>query len=164
MALIRNKPISPSPHTQDRLAKIKKCTFCSRSSSSSTFFLSLPPHLSFLSLDTNTCKLNISVIGVSELKLSPATSMSGSLLWLSKLLPAVKTKQPCYCCVPQKTTTLMKVDSWSGQAEMTQLLCFLCLTLILTVGILLLFGTIYCIIYCINMFNILYIDKSTWLT
>lgn len=151
MALIRNKPISPSSHTQDRLAKIKKCTFCSCSSSSSTFFLRLPPHLSFLSLDKNTCKLNISVIGVSELKLSPTTSMSGSLLWLSKLLLAVKTKQPCYCCVPQK-----KQHLWSGQAEMTQLLC---LILILTVGNLLLFGTIYRIIYGINMFNILYFDK-----
>lgn len=120
-ALIRNKPISSSSHI-DGLAKIKKCTFrsCSRSSSS-TFFLCLPPHLSFLSLDTNTCKLNISVIGASELKCSPTASMSGSLLWLSKLLPAVKAKQPCYYCVPQKKQHLWR---WIHEVAKLKWLCY----------------------------------------
>lgn len=108
MALIRNKPIASSSHTQDGLANIKKSPFCfcSPSSSSSTFILCLPHHLSFLSLDTNTCKLNISVTGASELKCSPTASMSGSLLWLSKLLPAVKSKHFCYYCIPQKKNNI----------------------------------------------------------
>lgn len=88
-------------------------------------FLRLPSNLSFLNLHTNAYKLNISVISASGWKFSPQRECV-RLSWLSKLLPAVKAKQPCYCCIPRRK------HLWSRTrrvAVLTQLLCSLCLIL-----------------------------------
>lgn len=130
-------------------------------------FFCLPPHLSFLSLDKNTCKLNISVIGASVLKLSPTASTSGSLLWLSKLLPALKAKQPCYCCVPQKKQHLWR---WIHDVAKLRWLSYsvLCLVLMLTVMLLVFGSTSQSAVGTMetkaNLFNMHYICKSPWLT